>query len=259
MASLSGQAAKCYSETSDFQRQSGCEFLQQLSPARGLTALDLGCGTGYLAAQLSEYVGLGGKVVAVDPDGERLKIAQEKYARDNIDYVNGSDATFPEGRYDRVFSNQVIHWVADKDALFRRVYQNLKPGGRFAFTTANGVPVWPPVANDCMSELFYPDFIGNLHCKKNVFLTCGQFQDLAVSHGFVVTSMEDKDVPGIHIETVNDLVQFFFGLLQGELDRTAIDEHTIQVCREKYENNLRREAELYLKVMKVLHVVLTKP
>ena len=124
-----------------------------MSPVRGSTVLDLGCGTGCLAAQLSEYVGSKGKVVAVDSDRERLKIAREKYASNNVEYVNGNDATFPEGPYDLVFANQVIHWVADKDALFERVHQSLKPGGRFAFTTDNGVPVWPPVVNDCMSEL----------------------------------------------------------------------------------------------------------
>ena len=259
MASLSEQSAKCYSDRSSFQRDSGYQFLQQLSPRRGSTALDLGCGTGYLAAQLSECVGPEGKVIAVDPDGGRLKIAREKYARDNIEYVSGNDATFPEGPYDLVFANQVVHWVADKDALFGRVYQSLKSGGRFAFTTADGVPVWPPVANDCMSELFYPDFIGNLHCKRNVFLTRGQYQELAVSHGFVVTSMDEKEVPGIHIQSVHDLIEFFFGLLQGELNQTAINKHVLQVCREKYEDTLRREVELYLNVMKVLHVVLTKP
>ena len=88
-------------------------------------------------------------MVAVDPDEERLKIAQEKYARDNIKFLSGNDATFTEGPYDLVFANHAIHWVADKDALFRRVYQNLKPGGRFAFTTPNGVHVFPPVAKNC--------------------------------------------------------------------------------------------------------------
>ena len=87
-------------------------------------------------------------------------------------------------------------------------------------------------------------------------------------HGFVVTSadvttnpwhVEDKEVPVIHIQSVNDLIEFFFGLMHGELDRAAINKHVLQVCREKYEDTLRREVELYLKVMKVLHVVLTKP
>ena len=68
----------------------------------------------YFAAQLSECVGAEGKVIAVDPDGERLKTAQEKYARDNIEYVSGNDATFPEGPYDLVFASQVIQWWLTK-------------------------------------------------------------------------------------------------------------------------------------------------
>ena len=252
------QSAKCYSDASKFQRNSGYEFLQQLSPRRGSTALDLGCGTGYLAAQLSECVGAEGKVIAVDPDGERLQIAREKYARDNIEYVSGNDATFPEGPYDLVFANHVIHWVADKDALFGRVYQSLKSGGRFAFTTADGVHVFPPVANDCVKELFGPNFLEHLYHTRMLFLTRSQYQELAVSHGFVVTSMEDKDVSSIPTGSVDDLIAFFFGLLHGELDQEALSEQAIKYCRDKYEDDLRREAELR-QTEKILHVVLTKP
>ena len=259
MDSLVEQSARCYSESSRFQNNSGYQFLQQLSPVRGSTVLDLGCGTGYLAAALSECVGPEGKVIAVDPDGERLKIARENYARDNIEYVNGNDATFPEGPYDLVFANQVMQWVAEKDALFGRLHQSLKSGGRFAFTTFNGTHVWPPAVNDCVKELFGPDFIANLYHKRMTFLTCGQYQELAVSHGFVIASMEDREIPGVYIDSVNALIEFFFGLVHGELDRTAITEQALQSCRERYEEVLRSEAELHLKVMKVLHVVLTKP
>ena len=253
------QSATCYSnEGSEFQRESGHEFLQQLSPGRGSAALDLGCGTGYLAAQLSECVGPEGKVVAVDPDEERLEIAREKYARDNIDYVSGNDASFPEGPYDLVFANHVIHWVSDKNALFERVYQSLKPGGRFAFTTANGVPAFPPVAKGCVGELFGPDFLEHLYHRRILFLTCAQYQELAVSHGFAVTSMEDRLLSSIPTGSVAHLVNFFFGLLHGELDQEAISKEAIENCKEKYDGDLRKEAE-HCQTEKILHVILTKP
>ena len=51
---------------------------------KGATVLDLGCGTGYLTKVLSERVGPEGKVVAVDPDGERLKIARENHSASNF-------------------------------------------------------------------------------------------------------------------------------------------------------------------------------
>ena len=60
----------------------------------GSSVLDLGCGTGYLTKVLSERIGPEGKVVAVDPDGERLKIARENYSSSNIEYIQADDKTF---------------------------------------------------------------------------------------------------------------------------------------------------------------------
>ena len=254
---ISRLSAKCYSEKSSFQRDCGYKFLQQLSPHRGSRVLDLGCGTGYLATVLSESVGPDGEVIAVDPDEERLQIAQEKHARGNIEYTNKDAATFPVGpAYDLVFSNIVIHWVKDKDALFARVYESLKPSGRFALTTVAGPPVWPQAVKDCMSELFWPDVLDNIIGKRATFLTCDQYRELAVSCGFHITSMEVKDMFVCTINGVDDVLDFFFGLLQGDLDRTAISEQALQACRDKYEDALRCVAELR---RKILHVVLTKP
>ena len=84
-------------------------------------------------------------MVAVDPDGERLKIAREEHSASNIDYIQADDKTFPPGQYDVVFCNTVIHWISDKEALMKQVHQNLRPGGRFAFTTTNGVLSVPEI------------------------------------------------------------------------------------------------------------------
>ena len=197
-------------------------------------------------------------VVAVDLDQERLKIAREKYARDNIDYVSGNDASFPEGPYDLVFANFVIHWVSDKDALFKRMYQSLKPGGRFAFTTFNGVHAFPPVAKDCVKELFGPDFLEHFYHRRLLFLTCDQYQELAVSHGFAVTSMEEKLVSSIPTGSIAHLVNFFFGLLHGELDQETISKKATENCKEKYDSDLHKEME-HRQTEKILHAILTKP
>ena len=254
------EAAKTYEdESSRFQKNSGYQFIQQLSPDPGCRVLDLGCGTGALTAVLSERVGPEGKVIAVDPDGERLKLAQEKYARDNIEYVKGDDATFPEGPYDLIFANEVVHWVKDKEVLFRRVSENLKPGGRFAFTTTDGTPIheFPPTANEVMNELFGLGFIGKIFGKKMTFLTCGQYREIASSHGLTVTSMEERKVPNYLTGTVDNLLDFFFGLLQGQLDREAVTEEALQSCRDKYEEDMRKELELH-QTLKLLLVVMTK-
>ena len=62
------------------------------------------------------------------------------------------------------------------------------------------------------------DYLEDLYCKKMLFWTRDQYQELAESHGFAVTSMEDKDLPGLRAESIDVLIAFFVGLMHGELD-----------------------------------------
>ena len=75
MANLfSYQAALGYKQSSlSIQKMDGQIFIEtDVCPQAGDTILDLGCGTGELSAYLAELVGPEGKVVAVDPDKERI-------------------------------------------------------------------------------------------------------------------------------------------------------------------------------------------
>ena len=132
--SLGGQAAS-YENRSEVQQNIGIKLIGKLNIDRGSTVLDLGCGTGYLTKLLSDKVGPEGKVVAVDPDSERLKIAREKYAANNIDYIQADADTFPGANYDFIYCNQAIHWFPDIKGALKRVFDNLSPGGQFAFTS----------------------------------------------------------------------------------------------------------------------------
>ena len=76
----------------------------------------------------------GGKVVGIDPDRERVNIANEKYSRSNLEFLEGDSENFPEDQYDIVFSIYVFHRIKDKEATFKKVSQNMRPGGKFGFT-----------------------------------------------------------------------------------------------------------------------------
>ena len=105
-ASLSFSQAASYDLESTSQRDAGLAMIDRLDIQKGSIILDLGCGTGALTKVLAEKVGAEGKVVAVDPDGERLKVAREKYSASNIEYIQVNDKTFPATRlYDLVFCN----------------------------------------------------------------------------------------------------------------------------------------------------------
>ena len=66
-------------------------------------------------------------------------------------------------------------------------------------------------------------------------------------------------MPWVKMRCVNDLVQFVFGALQGELNQDSITKEDLQVCRDKYEDELIKEAEVHISTRKVLYVVLSKP
>ena len=55
--------------------------------------------------------------------------------------------------YDLVFSNQVIHCMADKNALLGSVSES-EIRGRFMFMF-NGVPVFPPVVKIVLPRLYW--------------------------------------------------------------------------------------------------------
>ncbi|MCP3896123.1 MAG: methyltransferase domain-containing protein, partial [Bacteroides sp.] len=46
-------------------------FISRAGFSKGATLVDLGCGPGYTTLDLAKVVGPGGKIIAVDRDGER--------------------------------------------------------------------------------------------------------------------------------------------------------------------------------------------
>ena len=123
------------------------EFGAPLPPLlEGCTVVDLCCGSGrdtYLAAQL---VGPAGKVVGVEPNAERLAIAQKYldkemkqfgYGQPNVELVRGvpEDLSFlADGTADVVISNCTFNLSPDKAAYVAEVKRVLKPQGEWYFT-----------------------------------------------------------------------------------------------------------------------------
>ena len=93
------------------------------------TILDAGCGSGALTKLLVDLVP-DGRVIGADSSSSMLAQARETLG-DDVELIE-SDLTELrlETEVDVVFSNAVFHWVQDHDALFARMFEALKPGGR---------------------------------------------------------------------------------------------------------------------------------
>ena len=131
--------ASLYSTSSSVQYQAGCRFVDTLDLKVGAKVLDMGCGTGELTKYIAKQVGDCGKVIGIDPDDARVKLAQEnmKTVSNASFHVGNSDLGFLNvyrAYFDLYYSNHVYHWLnKEEKAVYVKVaFQSLKPGGLIA-------------------------------------------------------------------------------------------------------------------------------
>ena len=131
--------AEAYEELSQPQTETGSKYVSELNIPGGAKVLDMGCGTGHVTKYVADIVGSVGVVVGIDPDAERIKIAQEKYKDiSHLQFHVGDSVTgFPhddEPYYDFHVSTHAFHWFPPdhKKLYIQKAYQSLKPGGKLA-------------------------------------------------------------------------------------------------------------------------------
>lgn len=110
-----------------FVWQYGESLLDLLNPQAGERILDLGCGTGQLTEKIASH---GVNVVGIDRSAAMIARARENYPQLQFEIADAQNFQFAEP-FDAVFSNAVLHWVKEPDAVIHCIQQALKPGGRF--------------------------------------------------------------------------------------------------------------------------------
>ncbi len=108
-------------------------------PLRGKTVLDLGCGYGWHCRFAAEQGAA--RMLGLDRSGQMIEEARRRGAEEAVEYrVCGiEDYECPEGRWDCVVSNLALHYIADLETVFRKVYGTLKEGGDFLFNIEHPV------------------------------------------------------------------------------------------------------------------------
>ncbi|MGE4505257.1 MAG: class I SAM-dependent methyltransferase [Desulfovibrionaceae bacterium] len=127
-------------------------ILRELALAPGMTVLDAGCGTGYMAKLFSVEVGPAGVVHAVDVDADYVDRLREETAGSNIrplaaDMAKGT--SLDAGSVDTAYLSTVLHAQSrEKLAGFiRELRRLLRPGGTLAVVEMAKVetPFGPPL------------------------------------------------------------------------------------------------------------------
>ena len=172
-----------------YQRQFGFvsamagDLVELLDPRPGETVLDLGCGTGELAARIQ---GRGARVWALDADPAMVAAARERLGPDRVLLADGHDFTLPEP-VDAVFSNAALHWMPRPGEVIARVHAALRPGGRFVAELggAGNIAAILEALGAALTEAGLPE-----PACPWFFPTPGQYATLLEAGGFRVARME---------------------------------------------------------------------
>ena len=104
--------------------------------------LDLGCGV-RLALRLRGRVSRGAEGGPWDrsqqPDDRGGREALRRSRRSLTGSCALEEYDYPEAAWDCVVSNLALHYIADLDEIFRKVFRTLKPGGTFLFNMEHPV------------------------------------------------------------------------------------------------------------------------
>lgn len=124
-ASNQSWMAENYAKNARFVSDLAEDILSWLDPKPGERILDIGCGDGALTAQIAAT---GAETIGLDASDSMIGAARAR----GVDARLGDGETLEfDGEFDAVFSNAVLHWMLNADAVVAGVRRALKPGGRF--------------------------------------------------------------------------------------------------------------------------------
>jgi SAM-dependent methyltransferase len=115
------------SDTADMRAQRR-RVIELLAPQPGWRVLDVGCGTGHLAAELAEEVGPSGRVCGADVSADMLTLATSRNVE--LVHVSGTALPFEDDSFDAAVATQVYEFVEDLAAALAELRRVLRPGGR---------------------------------------------------------------------------------------------------------------------------------
>lgn len=101
----------------------------------GMSVADIGAGDGYYTVRLAQRVGMKGRVLAEDIDGEANERLGQRVLRErleNVSIVLGTpdDPRLPSDSFDRIFLVHMYHEVTEPYAFLWRLQPALREGGR---------------------------------------------------------------------------------------------------------------------------------
>ena len=165
--------------------------------------------------------------MGIDPDCQRLQVARKKHSEKNLQYLEGSGEDIPGEFYDIVFSNYVLHWCQDKEAVFKQVEKSLKKGGKFGFVA--------PADVNAEKILYTPANMFSSECRQFLIkqacpVPSSEYLGFATANNFSITYFR-KHLRDWKFRDVNEVKEFHMTHSKGHFDSTHFD---IKAMKEHY-------------------------
>lgn len=169
------------------------QVLDAAGVATGDRVLDVGCGTGIVAAAAAARVGDGGRVVGLDPNEPMLTVARRRPER--IEWRTGVAESIPfeDGAFDRVVSQFALMFFTDRAGGLREMARVLRTGGTVAVAT------WAPAAASPGYAVLI-DLVGRVVGGDAAAALAAPFElgDSVTVHDLVAASFGDAQVQERH-------------------------------------------------------------
>jgi len=179
-----------YNNKHAFVFEYGKGLIQLLDPKEGELILDLGCGSGQLAYEISQS---GAQVIGIDSSNEMVSEANNKYPELQFIVKDASDFQF-EKYFDAIFSNAVLHWVKNSESAILSMYKNLKPGGRLVLEFGGRGNV-KTIIQSVKNSLKQRGYIKNSTIENWYFPSISEYTNLLEKNGFEVAFAQLYDRP----------------------------------------------------------------
>jgi len=141
--------AKDYNEYATPQFEIAMSALSQWQFKGDEKILDIGCGNGSISSIIANKYSPKGFVTGIDLSNDMINFAKQNFKHTNLDFkaIDACDINFKE-EFDLVFSFYCIHWIQDKQKLFKQISQALKTNCKaMIYLIANSIDNQSPLEN----------------------------------------------------------------------------------------------------------------
>jgi trans-aconitate 2-methyltransferase len=124
-----------YLKFSDQRARPAADLIAQIRLENPRRIIDLGCGTGNSTEQVHAHWPQA-EIAGLDSSASMLKQAAERHP--DWQWIESDIEHWkPNGVFDLIFSNAVLHWLGDHRSLFPGLFQHVGPEGAMAIQMPN--------------------------------------------------------------------------------------------------------------------------